>query len=74
MNLKELFKNVAAQRKAEILRESLVTAREAYSTAKAKIIEHYNKKRAEMHFSIKDKVLLTTKNIRTLRTSKKLAN
>ena len=74
MNLKELFKNVAAQRKAEILRESLATAREVYSIAEAKIIEYYNKKRVEIHFSIRDKVLLTTKNIRTLYTNKKLAN
>ena len=69
-----LSENVAAQRKAEMLRESLATAREAHSAAEAKMIEHYNKKRAEMHFSVGDEVLLAAKNIRTLRTSKKLAD
>jgi hypothetical protein len=69
--------NDAARLRSEQVADSLLHASEAQDLAERqieKMVEHYDKKRTEMFFNVGDKVLLSSKNIRMLRASKKLAD
>ncbi|KAH0829924.1 hypothetical protein FOPE_10756 [Fonsecaea pedrosoi] len=66
--------NVAAEDRARMLFESLAAAEEAREEAEKRMLEHYDKKRAERSFAIGDFVLVSSKHIRLARASKKLAD
>jgi hypothetical protein len=70
-------RNESARARAEKLADSLLHASESQDVAErqmAKAAEHYDKKRKEMFFNVGDQVMLSSKNIRMLRASKKLAD
>ncbi|KAH0831827.1 hypothetical protein FOPE_02955 [Fonsecaea pedrosoi] len=69
--------NELARDRANQLADSLLQAGEAHDIAErqmAKIAEHYDKKRTEIFFNIRDKVMVSSKNIRMLRASRKLTD
>lgn len=69
--------NESATRRAETIAESLLHASESRDVAEqqmAKMASQYDKKRKEMFFNVGDQVMLSSKNIRMLRASKKLAD
>jgi hypothetical protein len=68
--------NRLAEERAKDLADSLQVASEAQTTTIAetdKMAKYYDAKRTAIQFNIEDQVRLTTKNIRTRRASKKLA-
>lgn len=63
-----------AKAKAEGLSEVIKDNEQARSEAEAAMSKHYNKKRKDMAFKKGDKVMLSSRHIRTLQASKKLAD
>jgi hypothetical protein len=69
--------NETARTRTERVADSLLNAGEALDVAERqteKMAQHYNKRRKEMFFNIGDMVMLSSRNIRTLRASAKLAD
>jgi hypothetical protein len=75
--MSESLNNESARQRADQVADSLLHASEAHDTAErqmVKMAKHYDKKRKAIFFNVGDQVMLSSKNIRMLRVSKKLAD